>query len=67
MTMQRMFNLVCDGVDVKGYSCNEIYDGSEWYADEARKVAYADGWKRVRGKDYCPSCVERQVWRTLTR
>jgi len=28
-----------------------------------RKAARADGWRRVKGCDYCPGCSEMKAWR----
>ncbi len=53
MTMQRMFAVKCDVPQ-----CYEVYDGAEWYASEARRVAKEDGWKRRNGKDICPKHVD---------
>lgn len=27
---------------------------------EARKIARSEGWRRVHGKDICPSCVTKE-------
>lgn len=69
MGMQRMFNVYCDvRIEDPPYyeqTCLNMVDGSEWYAEEARRVAKAEGWvrkpSRIQKKmvDICPVCWER--------
>lgn len=52
--MTRMFAVSCDMPD-----CYEVYDGAEWYASEAKRVAKEDGWIRRNKKDICPKCQDK--------
>ena len=55
---QDSYGVTCDG-------CNEIHEG-EWSGwslfgdqDQATESAYDDDWREIRGKWYCPECVEK--------
>lgn len=65
MSMQRMFNVLCEGVDLKGYDCNNLSEASAWYSSDAREGAKKEGWIRYSGHDYCPDCAERKVWKII--
>lgn len=54
MSMVRMFTMRCD-------RCLGGDDWSGWWADEVRRQAKQDGWKRVKGQDVCPRCVAGEV------
>lgn len=44
--------------------CDECYDSLCYGADtvkETRKLARADGWRRIAGEDLCPRCAEAAV------
>lgn len=47
----------CDGVccDWTQIACSRV--------NSARKEAAKSGWRVVNGKDYCPECVEKEVWK----
>jgi hypothetical protein len=55
--IERVFSLVCN-------RCKEFFDGSEsmfhgecYTHAEIRKAAKAEGWRRIDGDDFCPSCL----------
>ena len=54
-------DVFCDGIYPNGNRCScWAHDqGSTHSADEARANARAVGWRRVRGRDLCPTCAER--------
>lgn len=51
MGMIRMFTVTCD-------NCGEARECSEWYAQVARELAIAGGWKADRNTFLCPDCLE---------
>ena len=50
MTMTRMFTITCNNPD-----CNDD-QGSEWYAEEAVKVAKKAGYHMRNYTAICPDC-----------
>jgi len=63
MTGTRIYLVHCDGVDCplvgmeatdgEGSMCR----GPKTTLTEYRNVLHADGWRHIKGKDYCPDCV----------
>lgn len=57
-------DVMCDGDD--GH-CLHWTDGAvQWHnitgtKAEARKAAKKAGWKRIKGKDYCPKCLSSKI------
>ena len=52
MSMQRQFSIVCD-------RCHrEDDDNVDCWSATVREQAAQDGWKRIKGQDICPRCLE---------
>ena len=50
MTLIRLYSMMCD-------KCLDYHEGGQdCYANRVRKSAKEAGWKKIRGKDYCPKC-----------
>lgn len=57
MAYTQMASIRCDS---KG--CGKLVISGWVTANLARKEAALSGWRVVNGKDYCPECVEKEVW-----
>lgn len=51
MSISTLVYVMCD-------RCGDPAEAVPYGSKEARSVAKEEGWKRVKGKDVCPRCLD---------